>query len=133
MNNRFSSSQKPHCIVLATRENSAPVKLGGFGHAIELNPLDILTNEASGRVGSVHFMSPEMLQNRTYGPATDIWSCGVLLYVMLSGNLPFLGTKERLQEAITSGRVSVRLFLFRVLVLVVKGNYTLGYDNGTRT
>ncbi|GAU89371.1 hypothetical protein RvY_01927 [Ramazzottius varieornatus] len=106
-NNIIHRDLKPHCIVLATRENSAPVKLGGFGHAMELNPLDILTNEATGRVGSVHFMSPEMLQNRTYGPATDIWSCGVLLYVMLSGNLPFQGTKERLQEAIASGRVSM--------------------------
>lgn len=28
---------KPHCVLLATKENSAPVKLGGFGVAIQLH------------------------------------------------------------------------------------------------
>ncbi|OWA52889.1 Peripheral plasma membrane protein CASK [Hypsibius exemplaris] len=106
LNSIIHRDLKPHCIVLASRENSAPVKLGGFGHAIEADALDILTT-VKGRVGSTHFMSPEMLQNRPYGSATDIWSCGVLLFVMLSGNLPFQGTKERLFEAISSARISM--------------------------
>lgn len=106
INNIVHRDLKPHSIVLASRENSAPVKVGGFGHAVEVDRFDIAT--ARDRIGSAHFMSPEMLQNRPYGSPTDIWSCGVLLFVMLSGNLPFQGTKERLFEAICSARLTVR-------------------------
>lgn len=31
-----SSASQPHCVLLASKENSAPVKLGGFGVAIQL-------------------------------------------------------------------------------------------------
>ncbi|VDO69530.1 unnamed protein product [Schistosoma curassoni] len=44
-NNIIHRDLKPHCVVLASKENSAPVKLGGFGLAIHLN-LD--TNQVNG-------------------------------------------------------------------------------------
>ena len=35
-NNIVHRDLKPHCVLLASKENSAPVKLGGFGVAIQL-------------------------------------------------------------------------------------------------
>ena len=61
----------------------------------------------TGRVGTPHFMAPEVVRRDQYGKPVDLWSTGVMLYVLLSGNMPFLGTKDRLFEAITRGAYNV--------------------------
>ncbi|XP_047105118.1 peripheral plasma membrane protein CASK-like [Schistocerca piceifrons] len=117
---------KPHCVLLATKENSAPVKLGGFGVAIQLQDGQMINGEnlvresrpglspmgrlyykadREGRIGTPHFMAPEVVARRLYGKPVDVWSAGVLLHVLLSGTLPFLGTRDRLYECICRGRL----------------------------
>jgi calcium-dependent protein kinase len=44
-------------------------------------------------VGSPYYLAPEVIQG-TYGPECDIWSLGVLMYVLLSGCIPFEGENE---------------------------------------
>ncbi|XP_052004850.1 peripheral plasma membrane protein CASK isoform X13 [Xyrauchen texanus] len=100
-NNVIHRDVKPHCVLLASKENSAPVKLGGFGVAIQLGESGLV---AGGRVGTPHFMAPEVVKREPYGKPVDVWGCGVILFILLSGCLPFYGTKERLFEAIIKGR-----------------------------
>ena len=45
--------------------------------------------------GTPHYMSPELAQKKDYlGPPADIWALGVLLFIMLTGKLPFFGDFE---------------------------------------
>lgn len=52
-------------------------------------------------------MAPEVIQRRQYGKPGDVWSAGVLLHILLTGTLPFVGSRDRLREAICRGRVQV--------------------------
>lgn len=52
-------------------------------------------------------MAPEVVKREPYGKPVDVWGCGVILFILLSGCLPFYGTKERLFEAIIKGKYKV--------------------------
>ncbi|XP_053973987.1 peripheral plasma membrane protein CASK isoform X8 [Hylaeus anthracinus] len=95
---------KPQCALLAGKENSAPVKLRGFSVAVQLQ-----SSQANGvgRVGCPHFMAPEVIQRRQYGKPGDVWAAGVMLHILLTGTLPFVGSRDRLREAICRGRVQM--------------------------
>ncbi len=108
-NNIIHRDIKPHCILLSSKENSAPIKLGGFGISIELpeyhNGNALIT---SGRIGTPNYMSPEVVQRMPYSKPVDMWSCGVVLCVLLSGYLPFVGNNKRLFELISKGNYIMR-------------------------
>ena len=47
--------------------------------------------------GTPSYASPEMLEGHKYnGESTDVWSCGIILYAMLCGSLPFSESKEEI-------------------------------------
>ena len=61
------------------------------------------------RVGSPYYMAPEML-NGNYTFETDIWSMGVILFVMMTGVQPFQGkNQDEVFEKITKGKYDVKL------------------------
>ncbi len=68
------------------------VKLLDFGIAKALDPLegsDGQTTVAGERPFTPHFASPEQVRGEPVGTATDIYSLGVLLYLMLTGQRPY--------------------------------------------
>lgn len=98
---------RPEHILLASKENSAPVKLCGFGHAVQL-PLDIGKLSGGERIGDLHYVAPEVIGSGSYGRPVDMWSAGVLLFLLLSGQLPFLGSEDRLAEVVAKGSYGMR-------------------------
>ena len=57
-------------------------------------------------IGTLIYCSPEVLKNN-YNQECDIWSCGVIMYVLLSGHFPFYGkTEEEIRKKILSGKFS---------------------------
>ncbi|XP_067399767.1 striated muscle preferentially expressed protein kinase [Emydura macquarii macquarii] len=63
------------------------LKLIDFGSAHTYNPL--VLRKLGRRVGTLEYMSPEMVKGDPVGSAADIWGVGVLTYIMLSGRSPF--------------------------------------------
>lgn len=87
---------KPENILLATKASSSPIKLADFGLATYIKPGESL----HGLVGSPFYIAPEVLAGG-YNQAADVWSAGVILYILLSGMPPFWGkTKSRIFDAV---------------------------------
>ncbi|PWN18314.1 Pkinase-domain-containing protein [Microstroma glucosiphilum] len=74
---------KPENLLLDEHNN---VKIGDFGLSNIMTDGDFLKTSC----GSPNYAAPEVISGKLYaGPEIDIWSCGVILYVMLCGRLPF--------------------------------------------
>ena len=55
-------------------------------------------------IGTLLYCSPEVLRNN-YSKECDIWSCGIIMYVLLSGHFPFFGkTENDITKKILSGK-----------------------------
>jgi calcium-dependent protein kinase len=70
-------------------EKDNPLKVIDFGLSQTLNTKKIL----SSKVGTAYYVSPEILAGK-YNEKCDIWSTGVILYVLLSGEPPFNGPSD---------------------------------------
>lgn len=68
------------------------VKIVDFGLARFVD--DTRITHTGIAVGTLQYMSPEQVRGKQIDHRTDIWSVGVLLYEMMSGNLPFSSTSE---------------------------------------
>jgi len=64
------------------------VKLCDFGLACEVSRAD--ADELTGICGTAPYMAPEMLCERSYGGKVDVWAMGVLAYVLLFGQWPYM-------------------------------------------
>lgn len=92
---------KPANVLLA---GDGRVKLADFGLA-RFSEADHDVTRTSGLAGTLAYMSPEQAGGMEVGPASDVFSFGVLAYELLSGRLPFTGRGPgAVLAALTSGR-----------------------------
>ena len=83
---------KPENILFETSEHSSTVKLIDFGLSRHHDPLvdgPYMTN----RVGTPYYMSPDVLRGK-YDRSCDLWSVGVVTYILLTGYPPFNGCND---------------------------------------
>ena len=81
---------KPANLLLSETNIDATIKICDFGFARLVGEESSIT----GRTGTLRFMAPEVLSHNTaYGKPCDMWSLGVIFYVMLCGTPPFHSQK----------------------------------------
>ncbi|KAJ1376204.1 Serine/threonine-protein kinase, active site [Sesbania bispinosa] len=87
---------KPENFLFADGSETAQLKTIDFG----LSTFYMAGERFSEIVGSPYYMAPEVLR-RNYGPEIDVWSTGVILYILLCGVPPFWAeTEEGIAQAI---------------------------------
>ena len=89
---------KPENIVFVEPDNFKALKLIDFGLSIQQN-----AKKDNRRVGTPYYMSPEMVRGN-FNYASDVWSIGVILFIMVTGKQPFRGkSKEEVFDKIKKG------------------------------
>lgn len=74
---------KPENLLIDSEKN---VKIADFGLSNIMTDGNFLKTSC----GSPNYAAPEVISGKLYaGPEVDVWSCGVILYVLLAGRLPF--------------------------------------------
>ncbi|KAJ1405959.1 Serine/threonine-protein kinase, active site [Sesbania bispinosa] len=92
---------KPENFLLLSNDENSPLKATDFGLSVFFKPGDVFKD----LVGSAYYVAPEVLR-RSYGPEADIWSAGVILYILLSGVPPFWAENEQgIFDAILRGHI----------------------------
>jgi len=77
---------KPENILLESKAPDAPIKVADFGLARMVSTNDMMKTAC----GTPGYVAPEVLQNKGYSSgAVDVWSSGVILYILLCGFPPF--------------------------------------------
>jgi len=101
MNGVMHRDLKPENFLYANASEISPLKVIDFGLSVCFKPGE----RFSEIVGSPYYMAPEVLK-RNYGQEIDIWSAGVILYILLCGVPPFWAeTDEGIAQAIIRSRI----------------------------
>lgn len=82
---------KPENILFLTKDEDSNIKVIDFGLSKIFG--NMKEGKMTTRVGTAYYVSPEVLQG-AYDEKCDIWSAGVMLYILLSGDPPFNGAND---------------------------------------
>jgi len=99
-NNIAHRDLKPENLILVHQYDDTFLKIIDFGFAKRVTSPTCLRTQC----GTMDYTAPEVLQGKRYGTQADMWSVGVILYLLLCGYEPFsLGTTTRRRQKILAG------------------------------
>lgn len=110
---------KPENFLLLSTDDNAPLKMIDFGLSMVFDEQKI--KEKGGKMvmqtkaGTPYYISPEVLKGN-YDMGCDIWSSGVILYILLSGVPPFYGNNDQdILNMVKQGTFSFNIAEFNVV------------------
>ena len=77
------------------------IKICDFGWCVQSDA----SQQRSTFCGTLEYMAPEMLNNRSHNHTLDVWSLGILLFELCHGRAPFTGTIHDIKEKINNGYI----------------------------
>lgn len=81
---------KPENILLEQNKEFDQIKIIDFGTSLVFDE----NKKLDEKLGTPYYIAPEVLA-KNYGPKCDIWSCGVITFIVLSGIPPFNGASDQ--------------------------------------
>ncbi|KAA3488974.1 calcium-dependent protein kinase 29-like isoform X1 [Gossypium australe] len=95
---------KPENFLMVSKDEDSQIKATDFGLSVFIEEGRMYKD----LVGSPYYVAPEVLQ-RKYGKEIDVWSAGVILYILLSGVPPFWGeTDKEIFKAVSEGNLDLK-------------------------
>ncbi|CAD8168988.1 unnamed protein product [Paramecium pentaurelia] len=90
---------KPENILFANESQNSPLKIIDFGTSRKYDADKKMTK----KLGTAYYIAPEVLR-KDYNEKCDVWSCGVILYILLCGYPPFTGINDKvIMQRISDG------------------------------
>ncbi|XP_069328193.1 MAP/microtubule affinity-regulating kinase 4-like [Eulemur rufifrons] len=107
---------KPENLLLSAK---GEIKLADFGLSAQFTPGTPLTTYC----GTPYYVAPEIVRRKPYhGPSADVWSLGVLLYMFVTGTLPFKGDNlKEVMRQIKGGKYDIPSCVSRQCQKLLRG------------
>lgn len=91
---------KPENLLFVSADENSKLKIIDFGTSRKFDPKKRMTK----RLGTPYYIAPEVLLEN-YNEKCDVWSCGVILFILLCGYPPFSGrTEDDILQRVKSGK-----------------------------
>jgi len=93
---------KPENLLLKDEDNDHEIKLADFGYAVRIDSPDF--EDLIDQCGTPGYVAPEIITHMPYGTKVDMWSAGVIIFILLGGYPPFAcADQNALYEMIKTG------------------------------
>ncbi len=82
---------KPENLLLRSENSDSDIKIADFGFAKKV----LTSNSLTTQCGTPGYVAPEILEGIAYDTKSDMWSLGVIIYIILGGYPPFIEQNQR--------------------------------------
>ncbi|GMF24546.1 unnamed protein product [Phytophthora fragariaefolia] len=85
---------KPENVLFSSKDPDSKILLTDFGLARMINGKQNPLEQGKSMAGTIGYMAPEVISSHVYSEAADVFSAGVILFILLVGYPPFYGDSE---------------------------------------